>query len=221
MHIEIAVPDYSAAKHDYAGLSLRMKTSSGSVDTPGRLFLHQSSIGSITMYSGFFRPANADQTAVELAGFSLAVSEGITADTITMVPGGGVGSITYTFGTNPVQTQDVSVSSTSFFDNGIIYGVQMTIIWYDPTEANCYFWMQVYPFTGTGTFTAAVVLGTDVATPGNWSNGATLNAIYSETANKSLWQGSLVANNLPWQDGPHQPNVSLDVSALTLTIQHP
>jgi hypothetical protein len=241
--IGMSILDYSPKKNEYSVQSMEVvaETPAGgwgiAAGGSASLYIRKSAVRSFVTYHGFFyAPSLAWQGAGTEPPFSLefstftftVVPADVTADTgNTVVGGAGVGSITYTFGSGAQQTAAVSVTSTSFYDNAVIYAVQLFMYFGDPVQGLCELWMQVSPFTGTGIYNynnanVALDLWAAAQTPGNWDcgygfEGVTLDVIYSQTSNVTTWQGTLVVNNLPRQEGP-QPPVNLDLSALTLTI---
>jgi hypothetical protein len=70
-----------------------------------------------------------------------------------------------------------------------------------------------------------MMFSTAAAGNGNWGNSnfsspvVTLDVIYNESNNVAEWQGTLVGTGLVWQGEGAQPNLNVELSALTLTIQ--
>lgn len=241
--IGMSVLNYSPTKNEYSVESMEVvaETPAGgwalAADGSASLYIRKSAVGSFVTYHGLFNAPNlAWQGEGTQPPFSLkfstftftAIPADVTADDEhTVVGGAGVGSITYTFGSGTQQTEAVSVTSTSFYDNNVIYAVQLFMYFGDPVQGLCELRIQVSPFTGTGIYNynnanVALDLWAAAQNPGNWDcgygfEGVTLDVIYSQTNNVTNWQGTLVVSNLPRQEGP-QPPVNLDLSALTLTI---
>jgi hypothetical protein len=238
--IGMSILNYSPKKNEYSVQSMEVvaETPAGgwglAAGGSAALFIHKSSVRSVVTYNGFFYGLNLEWLGeetqppfnVDFSAFILTVAPAEVSG-LYYVNGRGTGSLTYTFGGDAQQKSTVALLSTSFYDNAVIYAVQLQMYWPDPVQGSCMLFIQVDPFTGTGSYNynnsnVSLLLWSAAQSPGNWEcgygfEGVSLDAIYSQVNNVNNWQGTLVANNLPRQDGP-QPPVNLDLSALTLTV---
>ena len=182
-------------------------------------------------YSGSFNasnlmwvsPGNEDSMAIKFALYNFQVTESSSAavEALDYETGSGSGSVTYQIGDAPFQTQAAQASTVSYYNNGSLYSVVLNLQWTDDDQGTVVVMIIVDPFTGTGIYRGfTLMFSTSVAGNGNWSGGdAALDVIYSAQDDVASWQGTLVGSNLVWQGSGSQPDLSVDLSAMTLTIQ--
>ncbi|MGA3187642.1 MAG: hypothetical protein ABSF22_11100 [Bryobacteraceae bacterium] len=194
------------------------------------LYVNQQSGGSGVSYSGSFNASNLmwagmgfqNSLAIKFASFSFQVSADPAAvEGFNYRTGAGTGTVTYQIGAAPGETTAATASTVSYYNNGVIYSVILNLHWTDPVQGDVVTMLIVNPFTGTGIYPSPTMMfSTALAGSGNWTNGdVTLDAIYNEQPSVASWQGSLAARNLVWQGAGSQPNLTVILSALTLTVQ--
>jgi hypothetical protein len=182
-------------------------------------------------YSGSFNASNLmwvsmgneDSMTIKFALYNFQVTESSSAAVAALdyETGSGSGSVTYQIGDAPFQTAAAQASTVSYYNDGSLYSVILNLQWTDDDQGNVVVMIIVDPFTGTGTYRGfTMMFSTSVAGNGNWNGGeAALDVIYSARDNVASWQGTLVGTNLVWQGSGSQPDLNVDLSALTLTIQ--
>jgi len=245
----ISVFGYQPATHEYtnvASLFIGFNTQrplggwSSGAGSSVMLFITQQASQSTRTYSGSFDAANLiwqssgnqDALAIKFATFSLTARQtDLAAGGLTYQTGDGSGTVTYTIGNSSPDTQAASATTTSYYNNGVLYSVILNLAWTDRVQGNVVVMLICNPFTKTGSYTSSdpnqeltMMFSTQAAGNGNWGNSnfsspvVILDVIYNPGNNGAQWDGTLIGKSLVWQGQGTQPALDVDLSALTFTI---
>lgn len=189
-----------------------------------------------TTYSGSFNSdnltwigiGNENSLLIKFGSYSFTVTNTLTPGDINS--GEGTGSVTYTIGSAAQLTEQASASTMTYYNDGVLYGLHATVIWNDPTQGQMTLVVNVFPFSGSGTYVASpqtagpiMTLSSADAGTGTWNNydntpQVTLQITYSEDGNSAPFGGSLQATGLTWQGIGSQANLNIDLSAFSFNL---
>jgi hypothetical protein len=245
----ISVFGYQPGTHEYtnvASLLIGFNTQqplggwSSGAGSSVMLDITQQASQSARTYSGSFDAANLiwqnsgnqDALAIKFATFTLTAQQtGLAAAGLTYQNGAGAGSVTYKIGDSNSDTQAASATTTSYYNNGVLYSVILNLAWTDRVQGKVVVMLICNPFTKTGTYRSSnpnqeltMMFSTQVAGNGNWGNSnfsspvITLDVIYNPSVNGAQWDGTLNGDGLVWQGQGSQPDLNVKLLALTFTI---
>lgn len=145
--------------------------------------------------------------------------------------GAGSGTVTYSIAGGASSTQPASATTTSYFNNDVLYSVILNMQFTDSEQGDVILLLTVDPFTGSGIYDSnasgqivTLNFSTSAAGSGNWNNPdggnstVVLDTIYTPNGTVTRWQGSMQGLKLIWYGAGQQPAIDVHLSALTLTI---
>jgi hypothetical protein len=188
-------------------------------------------------YQGFFNAANLtwigpqsqNALAIKFSNFSFQVTQTTPPPSSIFRVGSGSGSITYQVDGAASQTQVATATTKQAYFNGALTFILANLTWTDPVLGAMQLILTVIGFTGSGNYSntgqsqpvGVQVYELEISSTQYWQSVATSTvnfvAYYSEQNYSASLQGSLSGTGLVWPD-TSQPNLSLNITALSLTL---